>query len=1151
MLNQENAKILMVSEARSTLPMQDDEHFSAIGWPVFEWLFAEPLDPLLEQISSRSVAAILLHLPVSSSGDLVGSLRCRHADVPIVVLLDTSSAGLEQTLYQQGVDAVVCANTQGIQMLLLAHLESAIKRSRARSSWQSDPTVLGASRDIADPQTLRHQLVACADQLGLLSRMLDQADRAICLIEPDSWTIEYVNEGTCKAFGYSIDDFRGMAIKTIAPLSTPDRKGYLLATLRSAERNRFRFFDTLRRSNGSDFRAEIDMQIIRDPRVGERIIAVVLDVTDQINREEALKQAVRRARNAERAKGEFLATVSHELRTPLNAMLGTLYQLQKSELSNHSVIRVKRLDQAARHLKNLLDDILDLSKLEDGSMQLRTEPFSVPDFVTDLRDMFSDLAQTKGLNFLISVEQVEPELIGDELRLKQAVINLLGNAIKFTDDGEIELKLRQRVVDPHHVELQLSVRDTGPGLSKAQRSQIFEPFVQQELGARGPEKGTGLGLSIVQRVAEAMDGEAHVLATSDEGSTFSFTGRLGVAAHTSTKFSFSYDARRFFAQVQSSKSRPDLGLKPEVSALGSDVATDPRKQIEAQFSGARVLIVEDDELTSLIFLDLLTSAGLLVDLASDGAAALARFAQEPKPSVILMDMRMPGMDGPQATAAIRRKTTGLTLPIIGMSANATRSDQQAFAVAGATMFLPKPIEPDALFAAMLYALQLSNQAVLSEKNRLLALKKTGWLDTAPDPGLDEIVSQAAAVCQTPIGLVSLVDEHRQWFKSRIGLDAQETPREFAFCAHAIYQTEDLMIVNDARVDPRFSDNPLVLNDPNIRFYAGAPIRTHDGNSIGTLCVIDQVPRVLNPQQKHEFLQLARKVEERLNSGSLIEVSNHQLRKLGTDELEISERIRERYEGNVVLLVEDDPLTAEICSELLIVAGLVVQHVANGSEALQAMEKGNPPAVILMDMNMPVMGGVEATAAILALPAMSNVPIIGMSANAFNSDRQACLQAGMTRFLAKPIDPDELYRDLFFVLEGTSTDLLSDVQKNASLLSRQTDVNSPCDVNAASRRWSDRALYFRMLKKFRENYRGAASDLKTLPAVEGVMLSHRIKGTALMLCLQSVARCSAITEIAFEANAPAAEHLDDLEAALEEAFDWIDSLERDADIILTL
>lgn len=1149
-MGQEIAKILVVSEARSALPIQDDKHYSAAGGAVFEWLFAEPQAPLLEQVSSCSVDAILLHLPNSSSGDRVDSLMGRYMDAPIVVLLDTSSAELEKILYRRGVDAVVCANTQGIQMLLLAHLESAIKRSRARSSGQPGPPVLVSSRNIGESQNLRDQLVAISDQLGLVSRMLDQADRAVCLIDPDSWTIEYANEGTCKAFGYSIDEFRGMAIKTIAPLSMPDRKARLLATLRSSERNRFRFVDTLRRSNDSDFRAEIDMQIILDPRVGERIIAVILDITEQINREEALNQTLQRARSAERAKGEFLATASHELRTPLNAMLGTLYQLQRSELPHHSVIRVNRLDEAARHLKKLLDDILDLSKLGDTGTQLRTEPFSVPDFVTNLREMFSDLTQAKGLNLLISVEQVEPELIGDELRLKQAVINLLGNAIKFTDDGEVELKLRQRVLDPHHVELELSVRDTGPGLTKAERSRIFDPFVQLELDARKSEKGTGLGLSIVQRIAEAMDGEAHVRSVPGAGSEFSFTACLGVAAHTSTKFSWSYDALRFFAQLQSSKSRPDLSLKPEVSTLGFDVSADPHKQISAQFSGARVLLVEDDELTGSIFLDLLTSAGLLVELASDGAAALARFAQEPKPSVILMDMRMPGIDGLQATAAIRRKTAGLTLPIIGMSANATKSDQQAFAVAGATMFLSKPIEPEALFAAIFYALQLSNQAVVSEKKRLLALKKTGWLDTAPDSEIDGIVSQATAVCQTPIGLVSLVDEHRQWFKSRIGLDAQETPREFAFCAHAIDQTEDLMIVNDARLDLRFCDNPLVLTDPSIRFYAGVPIRTSDGNAIGTLCVIDHIPRVLNPRQKKRLLQLARQVEQRLNSGSSIEVSDHQLSKLATDELEISERIRERYEGNLVLLVEDDPLTAEICSELLIAAGLVVQHAENGFEALQVLEKGKLPAVILMDMNMPVMGGVEATAKILTSPVMSNVPIIGMSANAFDSDRQACLQAGMARFLAKPVDPDELYQELFLALEGKSTDLLSDVQKKASPRSRQTDVNLPYDVNAASRRWSDRALYFRMLKKFRETYRDAASDLKTLPAVEAGALSHRIKGSALMLCLQSVARCSAITETAFEADAPAAADLDDLEAALEEAFDWIDRLRQDADIIAT-
>ena len=375
-----------------------------------------------------------------------------------------------------------------------------------------------------------------------------------------------------------------------------------------------------------------------------------------------LRAALEKAEASTRAKSEFLAMMSHEIRTPMNGILGMAQLLELTALNDEQRGYVNTVRSSGDALLVLINDILDFSKIEAGKLELETRPFALQAALASTVDLYQPLAQRKGLSLQL---QLAPELpthvAGDRTRLRQILSNLLGNAIKFTEQGQVRVKVSLLADNGRAVQLGVAVHDSGIGIPANRVDRLFKAFSQVDTSTTRQYGGTGLGLAICQRLCEAMGGDIGVTSQPGKGSTFRFSMRLEHAepAHETVA-----------AALQ------PLG--------GRDQPRVPH-----------VLVVDDDHVNRTLALAMLGKLGLPAEAVNSGEDAVARVA-EGGVDIVLMDMQMPGMDGVQATEFIR----GLPLPqqpnIIALTANAFESDRHRCLAAGMDHFLPKPVRLQAL-----------------------------------------------------------------------------------------------------------------------------------------------------------------------------------------------------------------------------------------------------------------------------------------------------------------------------------------------------------------------------------------------------------------------------------------------------------------------
>ncbi|HOX51297.1 MAG TPA: ATP-binding protein [Fibrobacteria bacterium] len=489
------------------------------------------------------------------------------------------------------------------------------------------------------------------------SVLFDSGSDAIFVTEiQEGQALRFVeaNAVACRRLGYTRPEILELDPLDLCPVQ--DRSAFEGSLRDPGGREGSRLETTLLDSSGRSIPVEISARLLEWQ--GRRwTLSIARDITDSKKSEGELREAISRAESASRVKSEFLANMSHEIRTPLNAVIGFSELLAGTDCRPEQASFIASIRASSRNLLRLINDILDMSKMEAGRMRLATAPTDLRHLFGELVRMFGAQVAEKRIELRVAVPDALPRMVSvDETRLRQILVNLVGNAIKFTHRGEVRIEARSQGsnFEANRIDLQVSVVDTGIGIDPEEQELVFDAFEQSHRSLASG--GTGLGLAISRKLARLMGGDIRLESHPGRGSTFTL--------HL-----------------------PDLEVVPVL-----EEAPPPSDDLgNVHFRGGRVLVVDDLDVNRMLMREILQLTGLECMEAENGEIAI-QLAEQSPPDLILMDLRMPVMDGWEATRRLRSGETTRNIPVVALTASIDRRKSPDLERLGFDGFLSKPVE---------------------------------------------------------------------------------------------------------------------------------------------------------------------------------------------------------------------------------------------------------------------------------------------------------------------------------------------------------------------------------------------------------------------------------------------------------------------------
>ncbi|NCO50583.1 MAG: PAS domain S-box protein [Deltaproteobacteria bacterium] len=517
---------------------------------------------------------------------------------------------------------------------------------------------LWLSEDISQRREMEERLRESEERF---KAMFDHHSASMLLVDRQNGAIVAANQAAANFYGYPRETLQQMKMSDLYVLDDAQAAEEMKLALRE-ERDYMIFPHRL--ASGETRTVEVhatSLEIQHRPLH----FSVIHDITQRVQFEAELKEAKAQAEAANLSKSQFLANMSHEIRTPLNGVIGMAQLLAMSKLNSEQQAYVEGLKSSSTGLLALLNDVLDLAKIDAGKIELQPQAFSLTNCLNELVLPQKSLMSAKGLEFQLQIDpEIPPRLLGDQLRIKQVLLNLLNNAIKFTVVGKIALTVRLVSQNQAAVLVEFSLRDTGIGISLAAQQEIFKPFVQADGSTTRRFGGTGLGLSICQRLVELMGGRLSVESARDRGSCF---------------------------RVVLPFSTPDDNVSWDDNPVEEPLIWNGPKP--------RILYVEDDPLSARVVKTMLNKLGLAVMCVRNGQECLIALKASPY-DLVLMDIQMPVMNGSEALQALRENPQTAQIPVIAITSFALRGEKVEFIQAGFNGFVSKPVELKELLRVM-------------------------------------------------------------------------------------------------------------------------------------------------------------------------------------------------------------------------------------------------------------------------------------------------------------------------------------------------------------------------------------------------------------------------------------------------------------------